>query len=650
MNYQYITGSNDQVLAKRLHQVLWGSQIAFLFAATINFFPKISSQNEGFDFNVAAFLFAVVTLELFKRFAARGHLELVGKIYIVMMITFAGIVGWSEGGMLSVAVFVFPLLGMLTMVFSKLRFALVITAYIFSIIVFFGVSNAYDWYAPPTSGLIDHSTRVGGAIGVLIFSVFFGWIFGQDIRKAYSELSLENNRVLEAQGVIQKLAETDSLTGLFNRSAAQTRFDSMVANLGTDGRRIGFYFIDLDNFKVINDVFDHHQGDLLLKTISNRLSALVGPLDAACRLGGDEFVVLFKGDDNTDFESHAQNIIKSIASPYYILGAQTEVTASIGISIVSKQGLSFDEVRKQADMAMYKAKQLGKNNYHYYSAELHQEYMRNINIVEGLKDALSQNLLDLRFQPKVNLATDKVSGVEALLRWNRVNPQDIRPDEFIPVIESTELLHEIGAWIIQESCRQCKAWHDDGYKISMAVNVSALQLSRAGFCTMVSAALKSSGLEAKYLEIEITEHFHLKDSEGVKSRIQALKGMGVRMAIDDFGTGYSNMNYLTRLKVDVLKLDQSFISPIGNSEESLVLVKAIIEMARVLKMEVVAEGVESAVQRDTLKALGCDIGQGFLWSRALSPQELIPFLDDFSNINKEEQKEYFPPELLAATS
>jgi diguanylate cyclase (GGDEF)-like protein len=448
------------------------------------------------------------------------------------------------------------------------------------------------------------------------------------MRGAFRALNQEHQLVVESQEVIQELAYNDALTGLLNRAAAKEAYEKMLADVDFKKERIAFYFVDLDNFKVVNDLFDHEAGDQLLVTIATRLKRLTRQEDVASRLGGDEFLVFVRAKSTFDFDGLAQRVMSAVAQPHYILGAEAEVTASIGIALISETGLSFDEVRKKSDMAMYKAKQSGKNKYHYYSESLHTEYMKSINVLNGLKDALAEGFLDLYFQPQVNLTTNKVDSVEALLRWNRGNPYGFKPDEFIPVIESTELIHDIGMWVLQEACAACSRLHEQGHKVSVAVNVSALQITRLSFYDVVKKALKDSGLDAGFLEIELTEHVLLTENMEVRARLKALKELGVKLAIDDFGTGYSNMNYLTRLKVDVLKLDKSFISQVNTSNDSRVIVTAIIEMANVLGMTVIAEGIESTEQRDLLKQLGCSLGQGFLWSRAIPTVALMQFLDD----------------------
>ena len=432
-----------------------------------------------------------------------------------------------------------------------------------------------------------------------------------------------NQRIVESLASSEKRAGSDGLTGLLNRNGAEVSYQKLLKKLNLSHECIIIYFMDLDDFKNINALYDHYAGDELLKIISGRLKSLTGEDGFACRFGGDEFVLAIRAEQNFDDGSFAEKLLKILAQPHSILGVEAEVTTSLGIAKVSDILSSFNGACKKADIAMTKAKKTGKNNYCRYSDKLHREYMRNLNIVSCLKNAISNNLLELYFQPKVNLQTNKVDGVEALLRWVRGNPEGIGPDEFIPVIESTALIHNIGDWVINEACLNCKKWHEAGSILTVAVNISAFQLTRSSFYQTVVDALERNQIPPAYLEIEITEHSLLQEIPLVNSQLESLKKLGVGLAIDDFGTGYSNMGYLTRLQIDVLKLDRSFVSDLSNSEDYRVIVNAIIKMAKVLGMKVVAEGVETKQEWDVLKALGCDIGQGYIWSKPLPSSDFL---------------------------
>jgi diguanylate cyclase (GGDEF)-like protein len=621
--------SDASVISKRFRQIL----IFFIIAVSIDGITALvfSSKNVGapalYGINIEFLLkVAGATCGGFIFYILnQGKVQQAATAFLCLIALVGSLTAWPSGGMQAAEMMSFPLVLIFAAIITSFRVFLGIFLYFVVTIILFELNRTYVWIAP----VPNESGMASTSLGILSVSAYSAWLLGKEMKAAFFSQKQEHQRVLESQKVIQELADTDQLTGLLNRTAAKARYESMLSSLDPKQELIVFYFIDLDNFKSINDLFDHHAGDQLLMSIAERLKGLVSQDGVVARIGGDEFIIFVKASTTFDSDALASGIMTSLAQPHFFLGTESEVTASVGITLNADKQLSFDSVRKKSDMAMINAKQLGKNNYHYYSDALHMEYMRNINILNGLKEALSGNLLDVYFQPKVNLLTNKVDGAEALLRWNRGNPENIRPDEFIPVIESTELIHEIGAWVIQQSCRSCKNWHKKGHKLTVAVNVSALQLTRDSFYDTVVAALKATGLPARYLEIELTEHFLIQENSSVRLRLNALKTLGVKLAIDDFGTGYSNMGYLTRLNVDVLKLDQSFISQIGQSKDSLVVITAIIEMAKVLHMKVVAEGVETNSHREALRRLGCDIGQGFLWSKALPCFALVNFLDDF---------------------
>ena len=635
MNKRQLFQVDHPFFNKRFKQIVWVTQIA-LFLGVINaaFLGKgsvFADNITGLRPDIGILLTATMLMSIVLVLLRYGRSALARGVYLWVCVIAMVAVTWWEGGLYSLAILAFPLIFIFAALFSE--FKQFFSVFIFSsvMIVMLGLNHIYNWYPAPPEMMVHGFPRIVGGLVITTVSGCVAWLLGQDMKVSLTDLQHENQRVIESQEVIRQLAETDNLTGLLNRNAAKECYEQMLMSLKGKDEHVVFYFIDLDNFKDINDLFDHHAGDQLLITIANRLKSMVDPNDVACRLGGDEFVVFAKTDASYDFDGFAKKLIHAVAQPHSIVGTEAEVTASIGITVVNNTVSSFDDVRKKADMAMYKAKESGKNKYHYYSEELDKEYMRNLNIINGLKDALSNNLLDLHFQPKMNLTSNTVAGAEALLRWSRGNPQAVMPDEFIPIIESTELIHDIGAWVIQESCRACRGWHDAGYPIKVAANVSALQLTRANFYEVVVDALDKYDLAPSCLEIELTEHLLIQENKLVKNQLDALKSLGVSLSIDDFGTGYSNMNYLTRLKVDALKLDKSFISQISTSEDYLVIVTAIIRMAQVLGMEVVAEGIEIDSERKLLLGLDCDYAQGYLWSKAIPDEQFIELLGGYND-------------------
>ena len=534
---------------------------------------------------------------------------------------------WFEGGLHSSLLLSIPILLIFAALYTTQITFLSICSFLSALIVALGLNHLYGWFPAPEAMLLEGIPRI---LSILVLSTFSGyvcWVFGRVLKSSFDELKSENKRVVASEDTIRKLANTDGLTGSLNRIGAESAYQELLDTINFSDESIMTYFVDLDNFKSINDLFDHDAGDQLLKTISDRLNALRQEKGFVCRFGGDEFVVVLQVPH--DFNGFAIKIIESLRQPHYIFGTEAKVTASVGVAVVINEQLSFTDLCKKADMAMYMAKQSGKNQFHCYSDSLQREYMRNLTLVYELESALDNQLLDVFFQPKIDLRTNTIDGAEALLRWNRGNDENIGPDKFIPIIESTELIHSIGAWVIDESCRACKTWQAAGNPIQVAVNVSALQLTRPEFYQIVLDALERNDLQASLLEIEITEHSLIADEPIVKTQLEALKALGVSLAIDDFGTGYSNISYLTELKIDVLKLDRSFVTGINQVEGRRVIVSAVMKMAKALGMKVVAEGIETEAELWILKALSCDYGQGFLWSRAVPSSALLALIDDF---------------------
>lgn len=615
-------------LEKRFGNTLLASQI-LLLASALNAYllsgDFVGQHQIPFIFSirldiVMLSMCSVLVIPIIKTIK---NLEKATICYFWMAVILTSILAVLQGGLQSVPVLFFPVIAIFSALHLQRNMFLSICAFYSFMVIIIGANDNYGWF----HGVLTSGTaRIIDSLVLLLLSSYVALILGEDAKRSMAKLEKEHQNTIESKKLIQHLADTDSLTGLANRDFAKTRFEAMQSELDVANEEIGLYFVDLDNFKTINDLFDHQVGDELLKVVAKRLSSLVDSNGIVCRLGGDEFVLFVKVSSPFDFDTLAKDILISLSEPHEIFGAQAGITASIGITVINDRNINFDNTRKQADMAMYKSKQAGKNDYHYYSKDLKRDYMRSLTILDALKDALRKNLFDLHFQPKVDIKSSQVIGAEALLRWNRENPDKLTPDVFIPIIESTELIHSIGEWVIQQACHECKRWHQNGHHMTIAVNVSALQLVRADFYDIVVDSLEASGLPASYLEIELTEHFMIQENTIIQSQLSALKKLGVKLAIDDFGTGYSNMGYLTRMEIDTLKLDKSFISEIENSKDSLAIVTAIHGMADVLGMNVVAEGVEKESERKLLAGMGCNIGQGFLWSKALPGSHLLDSL------------------------
>lgn len=419
-------------------------------------------------------------------------------------------------------------------------------------------------------------------------------------------------------------AQYDALTKLPNRLLMRDRLNLALAAAARNQALVVFMFIDLDNFKPINDTLGHEVGDQVLKEAASRLRECVREQDTVARLGGDEFVVILPYMKNTeDAATVARNILSVVNRPSAFTGSSLlHVSASIGIGVYPGDATNAEELIKCADAAMYHAKEGGRNNYQFFAAEMNARVNETLALESGLRLALERNEFELHYQPQASLAGGQIIGVEALLRWRHPERGLLTPEAFMHVAEDRGLVLPIGEWVLRTACRQNRAWQDEGLlPMPVAVNISPLQFRKKELPAIVSKALRDSGLAAQYLELEITEGA-LRDTEASNTSIGMLKSMGLALSIDDFGTGYSSLAYLKRLPISRLKIDLSFVRDIPGDVDDAAIVCTIIAMAFALKLDVIAEGVETAEQVDFLRAAGCDKAQGYYFSRPVPAEEL----------------------------
>ncbi|MDA8229882.1 MAG: EAL domain-containing protein [Magnetospirillum sp.] len=428
---------------------------------------------------------------------------------------------------------------------------------------------------------------------------------------------------------IKNLAYFDVLTGLPNRRLFTDRLLVAMANAHRHGARLAIMFLDLDLFKRINDSLGHGIGDMVLIESARRLSASVREGDTTARLGGDEFVVLLPEVARIEDVVHlAERIIGKVRQPFVVDDHELYVTTSIGIAVYPEDGTTVEDLIRNADTAMYRAKEVGRNAFQLYAAAMNAGSFERLAMESSLRHALEREELHLAYQVKVDLASGRMSGVEALVRWLHPEMGPISPIEFIPLAENMGLISEIGAWVMETACRQCKSWHELGLpKVRVAVNVSALQFHESDVPAVVRRALAVSGLEPCYLELELTESVLMKRVEEVAGILDDIRALGVRISIDDFGTGYSSLSYLKRIPIDALKIDRSFVRDITGNGEGDEIVSTIINLAHNLKLKAIAEGVETQAQADFLRSKGCDEIQGYLVSRPVSPEDLVSLFD-----------------------
>ncbi len=424
------------------------------------------------------------------------------------------------------------------------------------------------------------------------------------------------------------LATHDPLTGLPNRTLVLARLEQMLASAARKQTPVAALFIDLDNFKSINDTLGHGAGDQLLTAVADRLKATVRKADALGRLGGDEFVVI--ADELTlsaGPELVAERLLTALKAPFRLgEGEETSLTISASIGIASGDRESAGELLRDADIAMYRAKLDGRNRYAVFEAEMQNTVQQRMELEMDLRGALERKEFRLVYQPTLDLSRMAPTGVEALIRWHHPERGLVQPDAFIPLLEDTGLITEVGRWVLMEACRQAAAWRGEGHPVTMAVNVSARQLDSDQLIADIEAALAAAQLEPQALTIEITETTLMRNVEETARRLIRIKDLGVRIAIDDFGTGYSSLAHLQKFPVDALKIDRSFITGLKHNKEGETLIHTLVQLGKALSIETFAEGIEEDDELTLLQAEDCDSGQGFLFSRPLDAEDAATFL------------------------
>ncbi|MGD6961027.1 EAL domain-containing protein [Fictibacillus phosphorivorans] len=429
---------------------------------------------------------------------------------------------------------------------------------------------------------------------------------------------------------INQMVYRDPLTGLPNRLLLNDRLSQALELADDTKQTIGIMFIDLDRFKYINDTLGHAVGDQLLIEIAKRIQACVGKNDTVCRQGGDEFIVLIPNTTADEVSKIAQQIVDLFSSSVMVNEQELFVTPSIGIAMYPGDGRDIETLIKNADTAMYRVKEQGKNNFQFYTPEMNEAVTKKMKLEIGLRKALERDEFKIVYQPQINVETGGIIGVEALLRWHHPEWGTISPAEFIPIAEETGLILQIGEWVLHGACRQNKTWQNAGYApLRMAVNISSRQFQQSDLVERVSRILKETELAPQYLELELTESI-IQDSKYAVAKMQLLKEMGIHLSIDDFGTGYSSLSYLKTFPIHTLKIDQSFTRNIYADPKDASLVETIIAMAHNLDLKVIAEGVETEEQLQFLQQKQCNEAQGYYFSRPISAEELAVILHERS--------------------
>jgi len=424
-----------------------------------------------------------------------------------------------------------------------------------------------------------------------------------------------------AEEQLAHLAFHDPLTGLCNRSLFMSRLEQALVRSDPSQPSLAVLYLDLDDFKIVNDSLGHRAGDALLIEAARRLQNCVRKADTVARLGGDEFTILLEDtEDTVDAIRVAERILRDLRAPYIIDGHKVVVTPSVGV-VMGNQGQDAKELLRYADIAMYQAKQKGKARYEAFTPVMYSLMLSRLQRETDLRRAVEKGEFTLRYQPIISLQAGKITGIEALIRWEDPERGVISPAEFIPLAEETGLILPIGHWVLEKACRQARLWLAHHPELVVSVNLSARQFQEPFLADHIGRILKETGLPPGNLQLEITETVLMQDAETTHDTLQELKGLGIQLAMDDFGTGYSSLSYLKRFPIDVLKIDRSFTNGLGLSSEDNALVQTVIHLAQALHLTVTGEGVETQEQRDLLRSMGCDRGQGYLFARPLHNSE-----------------------------
>ena len=585
----------------------------------------------GFAFNI--FLTGFISLVLSGSLAYRNHVTASSYVLLGSMSLMLFALAATGAGVFDIAMLGYP--GVI--IFAALLGGVILFSGVLSLVVLQCVALAWlimhDVIIPNTPYLSwSHLVFI-----IVIFSVtgFSVYILVYDIRRLMNSLQRENEKVEQNRIKIQHLALHDPLTNLPNRLLGERLFVQNLKESQEKNLQLALLFIDLDNFKPVNDALGHAAGDRFLQKISQTISNNLSEKERLIRFGGDEFIVLASEVENrVQVDQLCKNIIEWCSSEFEILQTNIVVSGSIGIALAPSDGTQFKQLCRKADIAMYEAKRNGRNRFEYYDVKLDQDSDEKFNLIQKLRPAILNEALAVHYQPLVDLSTGNICSVEALVRWPQCDGTMIMPDKFIPLAESSGLIIPLGQWVLEQACLFAAKQNSKGkHSLTVAVNLSFAQFKDGTLPHIVKCALDKAQLAPEKLELELTESILADSSGNIEKQLEEIKALGVQFAIDDFGTGYSNLNYLRTFEASKLKIDRNFIKTLGVNKDEENLVSAIINMADSLGMTTVAEGIENEAALVKLIEMGCDIGQGYYWSKPLPNDEIELLLQENMNDN-----------------
>ncbi len=570
-------------------------------------------------------ILAMLAVMAGARLNLRGATDTAIVLVLGTMTAVVSVSLWISQGLYSGALLGYPVILIVAGMVSRLRLFVALLLFMLASVALITCAALFGWqhFVPHPMGL----GRMVNVSCILLVCACAVWILANDLRQTMQRLQREIQRVKASEASFTHLAQHDALTNLPNRLLVSDRMEQAIGQARRYGRRAALLYLDLDNFKNINDSLGHDAGDELLKEVAGRLQGAVREMDTVSRQGGDEFLIVLTDVADLDAISAAANhVLNTMTQPFSLKGMQIVTSVSIGVALYPEDGDDFAALLKHADLAMYQAKAEGRNAFRFFDARMNADILERLNLDLGLREALSQQQFVLHYQPIVDIHSGHLLAAEALIRWQHPQRGMVGPDTFIPVAESSGLIVEIGEWVLNEACRQMMVWRAAGLPaFVVSVNLSSVQFRRGNLEALVAAALQRYGLPAECLELELTESLLLQDSERFIDTLYDLKALGVKLSIDDFGTGYSNLSYLQRFRVDKLKIDQSFVRKLQDSPEDRAIVTAIIQMAKSLHLLTIAEGIEDDSTRRLLAQLGCDQGQGYWFARPLMASDFAVF-------------------------
>jgi diguanylate cyclase (GGDEF)-like protein len=605
----------EKIRRKRLNQVASGVTLCLIAIGILEFIDK--AFVESTTLLIASVLMSGVYVLANKGYTDAAATFLISVIFALL--TFLVLFGSS---LRDIAMFGYPGIIIFSTMVGKRKLTITLLISSVSLSTALGIAHSLGLRAEPN---VDTSIITGLTISFIFLVIGYAiTALHRDLTATVSALKAENALVNESKEHITHLAHHDALTNLPNRTLAKDRFQQALLKSERSGKPLALLFLDLDDFKSVNDSYGHETGDELLLIVAKRLRDVCRQSDTICRLGGDEFLIIAEEmTDEWGTSLLAEKILMSLTKEIQLNDVVITSSASIGISIAPQDGRSFEELLKKSDIAMYHSKNHGRCQYHYFDQKQEESLQHRVAMTQALKSATTNNELHLLYQPKIDLTSHQITGAEALLRWQHPEHGLISPNEFIPIAEQSGLINDIGHWVIQQACTDTKDFIalDDQFQTS--INVSVAQFRNEQLVENIVEQIQLNSLPAKSIDIEITESL-IADQEGLTNQtLESLRSHGISISIDDFGTGYSNLGYLKKFDVETLKIDRSFIFDLGNNEYNQTIVKAILELCKGLSMTSIAEGVEDQAAITLLQNWGCNVGQGFFWSKPISKDELI---------------------------